>query len=367
MLLERERSADLPGYSRQAWHLLPSFTPMDDTHTQKNRFAFTLVELLVVIAIIGTLIGLLLPAVQGAREAARASQCASNMRQVALAFLNYESATRQLPLGYTNPNGSTKFHSWAPFVLPFIEESSLVAQYTFTTEWWKSPNREIVAKQLAIVQCPSTPTYNRMQDKPETTPPNKTGACSDYCVPAGVHPKDANVFLSASEQVVGDTRGAICWWSDGSKATLAGLSNTGPANTRNQLKLISDGTSKTILVGENAGREDVYRGRIKYDVDYAGTGSTGKKTRARGGAWATTDNPGMIGSILPWDSSLGNIPTPPAINGSNEWGHAFYAFHPAGANVALADGSVRLLSDDTPLRLLCDLITRAGAETTSVP
>jgi prepilin-type N-terminal cleavage/methylation domain-containing protein len=178
-----------------------------------KRRGFTLVELLVVIAIIATLVGLLLPAVQSARESARRSQCGNNMRQVALAFASYESATRQFPLAYTSPTSATRYHSWTPFVLPFIEEAAMVASYDFTTEWWKSPNREIVIRPLRIVQCPSTPTYNRIQDKPETTPPNKTGACGDFFTPAGVHPIDANQHLAATDQITGDTRGLICWWS----------------------------------------------------------------------------------------------------------------------------------------------------------
>src|SRR5687768_14192144 len=68
---------------------------------------FTLVELLVVIAIIGVLVALLLPAVQAAREAARRSQCANNVRQVALGFLNYEDGKKSLP-------GGSSYDWWGP-------------------------------------------------------------------------------------------------------------------------------------------------------------------------------------------------------------------------------------------------------------
>ena len=71
--------------------------------TTRKAKAFTLIELLVVIAIIGVLVTLLLPAVQNAREAARPLACTSNLKQISLAALSYESLHRQLPIGFLGP------------------------------------------------------------------------------------------------------------------------------------------------------------------------------------------------------------------------------------------------------------------------
>src|SRR3954454_1243670 len=142
---------------------------------RRSQRAFTLVELLVVIAIIGVLVALLLPAIQAAREAARGAQCQNNLKQIGLAFLNFEQANKRLPLAFTNPNVSGQ-NNWAPFVLPHLEEGNLLAGYNTKIDWWRSPNKEIVIEQLAMLQCPSTAEPNRLQNKPETTPPNKVGA-----------------------------------------------------------------------------------------------------------------------------------------------------------------------------------------------
>jgi prepilin-type N-terminal cleavage/methylation domain-containing protein/prepilin-type processing-associated H-X9-DG protein len=310
-----------------------------------RRSAFTLVELLVVIAIIGILVALLLPAVQAAREAARRSQCQSHLKQLGIAFLNFEQVRNELPLAYTDQSQLGK-NNWVPFILPYVEQGNLAAGYDLKTDWWVAPNRPLVAQHLQLLKCPSTPNPIRFQDKPETTPPNKTGACGDYFTPAGVHP-DINLVLPANRQVnpTNDLRGVVCWHT--------------AINQRNTLAAILDGTSNSILVGEVAGREDVYRGRVKTLNNFTST----PKVRARGGAWATTDNPYEIGQRKAWDAAFGPIPGTLAINNSNEWGHCFYSFHTSGANFCFADGSVRFLADTTDLYVLACLVTRAGNET----
>ena len=100
--------------------------------------AFTLVELLVVIAIIGILVLLLLPAVNAARESARNTQCKNNIRQLALAVVNYEGAHRRFPVSQTasgqrNKDGSCQggFYSWHARILPFIEAQNVFEEIDF--------------------------------------------------------------------------------------------------------------------------------------------------------------------------------------------------------------------------------------------
>src|SRR5215471_18945534 len=104
--------------------------------------AFTLVELLVVIAIIGILVALLLPAIQSAREAARRSQCATNVKNIALALQNYHDVRKEFPPAVTLRDindpilNDTRLYrpSWAHLILSHIEEQALYDSFDFTTK-----------------------------------------------------------------------------------------------------------------------------------------------------------------------------------------------------------------------------------------
>ena len=85
--------------------------------------------------------------------------------------------------------------------------------------------------------------------------------------------------------------------------------------------------------------------------------------RARGGAWATNDNPYEVGQRQEWcTGALVPASIPMRINSSNEWGFLFYSFHNGGSQFAMCDGSVRFINSSIKLRTLANLVTRQGNE-----
>jgi prepilin-type N-terminal cleavage/methylation domain-containing protein/prepilin-type processing-associated H-X9-DG protein len=113
---------------------------------------FTLIELLVAIAIIGVLVALLLPAVQAARESARRTQCTNHLKQFVLAAHNYADSTGAFPPATTNRRIST--HA---YLLPFMEQANLYEKIDFTTNYDSAANATARAGKVPVFNCPSDP------------------------------------------------------------------------------------------------------------------------------------------------------------------------------------------------------------------
>lgn len=106
----------------------------------------------------GILVALLLPAVQAAREAARRTQCANNIKQIELALLNYESVNGHLPPAYTVDENAKPMHSWRVLILPYLQNAGMASQYNLE-EPWDSPGNLAISKANIppVYQCPSDP------------------------------------------------------------------------------------------------------------------------------------------------------------------------------------------------------------------
>ncbi|MEM8733669.1 MAG: DUF1559 domain-containing protein [Planctomycetota bacterium] len=120
----------------------------------------------------GILVGLMLPAVQAAREAARRMQCQNNMRQVALALLNYETTYGSFPPAYTVDADGQPLHSWRTLILPYMEQKNLYDQIDLSKPWDDPVNQPFNDLTIMTYVCPST-----------ALPPGKT----TYVAP--IHPQ----------------------------------------------------------------------------------------------------------------------------------------------------------------------------------
>lgn len=138
---------------------------------RRRRPGFTLIELLVVMTVIAILIAMLLPAVQAVRETANRTSCANNIRQIALACLNYEVTHKKLPPGRVGCDGITTGMcagddasartgtSGFVLILPQMDQGALYGQFNFKTSiWgtgnWQAPNKTAFETIVAPYRCP---------------------------------------------------------------------------------------------------------------------------------------------------------------------------------------------------------------------
>jgi prepilin-type N-terminal cleavage/methylation domain-containing protein len=294
------------------------------------RAAFTLIELLVVIAIIAILVSLLLPAIQAAREAARLTQCKSNLRQIGLSAINYESVIGSLPPATINAPAS---HAWYPKVLPYVEEVAAFQRLNFRKPWDHADNQVAVNTRVPILLCPSTASPDTRVVK---IGGSKTAAPTDYAVPARVDetPIDAG-FVKVAARL-------------GAMEAKRGV----------RMKEIMDGTSHTLLVVEDAGRPEHWtrEGRGP-NTTHNGCQADVSGGEVSGGAWA---DPGNLIPLHGFRVDGLKCPGKCAVNCTNN--NEAFSFHRGGVQAVLLDDSVHFLTDDIEIHVYAALITRNGGE-----
>jgi prepilin-type N-terminal cleavage/methylation domain-containing protein/prepilin-type processing-associated H-X9-DG protein len=295
-----------------------------------RRKGFTLIELLVVIAIIAVLIGLLLPAIQKVREAAARTTCQNNLKQIGLGMHNYHSTFGGFPPSRTDGSVATApnfpySHAWSASLLPYIEQTASFNLYSYKADWNNPTNYAAVRTYLKVFNCPTTPN----QPRADTTIAAQPSA-GDYHA------------MNAIKNFVAINCFGLIGMIDKDDPRIVG------AMRRNELTpipSITDGTSSTIFIAEDAGRPPFYNAaRQVFDP-------VGKE-----GGWADPNGP----FSLDGSNTDGTIPGGCSMNCSNN--SEIYSFHDGGANVVFADGSVHFLRSTLDLCILARLVTRAGGE-----
>jgi len=337
---------------------------------------FTLVELLVVIAIIGVLVALLLPAVQAAREAARRLQCQNNLKNIALACLNYESAKGELPPGSVN----TKIRQgsglgWPVHILPYIEQGMVsekaLAKYKATPDAYSSVMNELNKLLPPMYLCPSDPDLKYQREKygnADRKAMSYAGVSGSYYGRTGICPSTK-------------TGSHYCVWGNPSSGDLLGPNNFDGLLIMDwpvSLKQVTDGASNTFLIGERT-----YQIRT-WMIGAFWVGVTDPPT-VRGQPATTPVGPQpstaffacknlsdkvplnhdpYLGCYIGHDNSKGDRPpvpdsTPRTIPVNDL---PFASNHSGGVNFSFGDGGVRFTSDDIDTDLYLALGSRNGEE-----
>lgn len=306
----------------------------------RQKSGFTLVELLVVIAIIGILVALLLPAVQAAREAARRMSCGNNLKQIALAAHNYHDTYKSFPMGQRRSIPGGWGPSWYVGMLPFCEQTAMYDKWSWgqhdghmrTTSGIAGTIKVAMGDQflLPYATCPSSPLPK------EQTLNTATFTCPDYVAIAGS--AGENQFSPATQQPWQYTNPSGGSWN----TNWYSPNGVFRANMTHRFADLLDGTSNSIIFGEVANFTFNPARTAKADrrpgTDYGwmmGTDQTDLRVLRSSNCTVLRYPPNadvldQNGVLASWWQRL-NTPLTSA--------------HPGSVVTALADGSVRSISD----------------------
>jgi prepilin-type N-terminal cleavage/methylation domain-containing protein len=346
--------------------------------TMKRR-GFTLVELLVVIAIIGVLVALLLPAVQAAREAARRMSCTNNLKQIALSFHNYHDTYKKFPT-YTTRFGNPAVGHWEGFsahtsLLPFMEQAPLydtisAMQKNVTTQpqlrwhdgYWNTPRRVRIEAFL----CPS--------DGPQSgadTGNNSYPVCEGCAIGwdgdagdnNGIFGREATMYRSMADIKDGTANTVMV-----SEHRLGDHNNNRyqPGDTVRNVPWPGSAQSYPNTVG---GVNILYDPQAVQNYGIACDAAKANHHSHGGRDWmAPMPAQTVFNTIVPpnW-----RYPTCQPCSGCG-WMDSAGAFparsyHPGGANHALADGSVRMVTDTVDGAIYCFLGNRIDGQAFTLP
>lgn len=328
-----------------------------------RRSGFTLVELLVVITIIGMIIGMLLPAVNSAREASRGMQCRNNLKNLALACLEYEHAHEYLPPACTPsgvvPNKKTNVpammpnnqrENWIIHILPFMDQAPLFEEFA---QYLKDNTNAIGSINSTISGLPSMATLRGREINSLLCPTdrlNRTPFIDDSGNSWGRGNYAANIGTGQA-----DNMGNNSWWSHPNARGVMG--------PRMSVRItdVKDGASNTILIGEIRAGINSSDTRGTWAMGGAGPSATAKNGFIGGEAYgpnAADPNMNNRGDSV-FNCSTGRLGMDPkertrigmpCTDGSSSNIQATNrSSHPGGVNIAMVDGSSRFIADTVSL------------------